>query len=165
MNWFKHNFKGNKKEIALINKELKDVKDKELLKELYESYRNRQYHAVEIFNGITLHSVEIRRGELQVEASPVAAVETHEKDNVCDEQEEKITEISTVPEQNLLQEETVKTDLFKFNNFLMSGFEKVENGADEEEEIEEGCVLEECSEDHSEEIEGGIIDAVAKNTA
>ena len=54
VNWFKHNFKGNKKTIASINKELKDVKDKEFLKQLYEICVQRQYPVEELFSGITL---------------------------------------------------------------------------------------------------------------
>lgn len=54
VNWFKHNFKGNKRTIASINKELKDVKDKEFLKQLYEICVQRQYPVEELFNGIIL---------------------------------------------------------------------------------------------------------------
>lgn len=54
VNWFKHNFKGNKKTIASINKELKDVKDKEFLMQLYELCVQRQYPVEELFSGITL---------------------------------------------------------------------------------------------------------------
>ncbi|WP_139903765.1 hypothetical protein [Clostridium thermarum] len=52
VNWFKHNFKANKKTIGAINKELKDVKDKEFLKLLYEICIHRQYPVEELFNGI-----------------------------------------------------------------------------------------------------------------
>jgi hypothetical protein len=51
VNWFKHNFKSNKKTIASINKELKEVKDKEFLKQLYDICVQRQYPAEELFKG------------------------------------------------------------------------------------------------------------------
>ncbi|MDP4090759.1 MAG: replication protein, partial [Bacillota bacterium] len=43
INWLKHNPKRNKRIIGQINSELKEVKDKELLKRFYESCRNREY--------------------------------------------------------------------------------------------------------------------------
>ncbi|WP_139905190.1 hypothetical protein [Clostridium thermarum] len=52
VNWFKHNFKANKKMLLSINNELKDVKDKELLKHLYDFCCKRQYPIDEIFKGI-----------------------------------------------------------------------------------------------------------------
>jgi hypothetical protein len=58
VNWFKHNFKSNKKTIASINKELREVKDKEFLKLLYEICERRQYPSYEIFNGIIISSAE-----------------------------------------------------------------------------------------------------------
>ena len=58
VNWFKHNFKSNKKTIASINKELREVKDKEFLKQLYEICHRRQYPSDEIFNGIIINSTE-----------------------------------------------------------------------------------------------------------
>ena len=48
VNWFKHNFKVNKKKLLSINTELKDVKDKELLKRLYDFCSKRQYPTDEI---------------------------------------------------------------------------------------------------------------------
>ena len=156
VNWFKHNFKNNKKEIALINKELKDIKDKELLKKLYDSCSSRLYPVSEIFNGITLPGVAMKKEELQVKASPEAAVESHEKVNVCTEQEEKIIEGSTTSEQSLLPEVPLKTDSIVFNNFLNNCREVVENEADEEVGIEEGGVLEEYEEEDAVDLEGGI---------
>ncbi|WP_163195547.1 hypothetical protein [Clostridium thermarum] len=52
VNWFKHNFKANKKTIGAINRELKDVKDKEFLKLLHEICIQRQYPVGELFAGI-----------------------------------------------------------------------------------------------------------------
>jgi uncharacterized protein YacL (UPF0231 family) len=54
VNWFKHNFKSNKKTLQSVNKELKDVKDKELLQKLYDFCIKRQYPATEIFRGVLL---------------------------------------------------------------------------------------------------------------
>jgi hypothetical protein len=52
VNWFKHNFKSNKKTIVSINKELREVKDKEFLKQLFEICTQRQYPVEELFNGV-----------------------------------------------------------------------------------------------------------------
>ncbi|WP_139904801.1 hypothetical protein [Clostridium thermarum] len=54
VNWFKHNFKNSKRTIQEINKELKDVKNKEFLKHLYDICLGREYPVKEIFSGIRL---------------------------------------------------------------------------------------------------------------
>ncbi|WP_163195403.1 hypothetical protein [Clostridium thermarum] len=54
VNWFKHNFKSSKRTIQEINKELKDVKNKEFLKHLYDICLEREYPVKEIFSGIGL---------------------------------------------------------------------------------------------------------------
>jgi hypothetical protein len=155
VNWFKHNFKCNKKTITLINKELKDVKDKELLKKLYDACRHRQYPVEEIFNGIILQGVEIKKVDMQTKASSQAEVEIQDDVKVTVEQDEKITEVSAVSEQNLLLEEIAKTDLIKFNGFLMKGSDEADGEEKVDDENEEVCILEDCWEEDSEEIEGG----------
>jgi hypothetical protein len=70
VNWFKHNFKSNKKTIASINKELKEVKDKEFLKQLHEICERRQYPINEIFNGIIIASAENQEGKNMGQALP-----------------------------------------------------------------------------------------------
>ncbi|WP_163192589.1 hypothetical protein [Clostridium thermarum] len=78
MNWFKHNFKCNKKTIAAINKELKDVKDKEFLNHLYEICVKRQYPVEEIFKGIII-SPEAKDEVKSIGQSPQTTSEDQEK--------------------------------------------------------------------------------------
>ena len=156
VNWFKHNFKSNKKEIALINKELKDIKDKDLFKKLHDFCRNRQYPVAEIFNGIILPGVEISKEDIQVSASSEAAVEIQEEAKVIAQQKEETIGVSSTSEPIQLAEDKPKTDSIVFSNFLNCSSEVVENEADEEGEIEEGGVLEEYEEEDSEDLEGGI---------
>lgn len=58
VNWLKHNFKSNKKTIASINKELKDVKDWRFFKQLYDICVQRQYPVEELFSGIIITPAE-----------------------------------------------------------------------------------------------------------
>jgi hypothetical protein len=58
LNWFKHNFKSNKRTILEINKELKNIKDKEFIKQLYDICLEREYPVKEIFCGIILACTE-----------------------------------------------------------------------------------------------------------
>lgn len=58
VNWFKHNFKNNKKGILEINKELRNVKNKDFLKRLYNLCLDAEYPVNEIFSGITVPGVE-----------------------------------------------------------------------------------------------------------
>ena len=58
LNWFKHNFKNSKKNVLEINKELKYIKDKEFIKQLYDICLEREYPVKEIFCGIILPCAE-----------------------------------------------------------------------------------------------------------
>ena len=74
VNWFKHNFKNNKKMILDINKELKDIKNKEFIKELYDLCVEREYPVKEIFSGIILPGVERKEVKSIVVDMPKAEV-------------------------------------------------------------------------------------------
>lgn len=67
VNWFKHNFKGSKKYIADINKELREVKDKEFIKQLYDVCLEREYPIDSIFRGIILTALKIEEDNLCTE--------------------------------------------------------------------------------------------------
>lgn len=71
VNWLKHNLKSNKKAVELINKELIDVKDKELLKKLYDYCSRRHCSVKELFNGVIVPGLE--DAEEAWEGTPVAA--------------------------------------------------------------------------------------------
>jgi hypothetical protein len=58
VNWFKHNFKNNKRTKLSINKELRQVKDKDFLQRLYETCQYWDYPVDEIFKGVKLMAVE-----------------------------------------------------------------------------------------------------------
>jgi hypothetical protein len=58
LNWFKYNFKYNKRTILEINKELKNIKNKEFIKQLYDICLEREYPVKEIFCGIILACAE-----------------------------------------------------------------------------------------------------------
>jgi hypothetical protein len=107
-NWFKHNFNSNKKGIILVNKELKDIKDKVLLKKLYDSFSNREYPLDEIFSGIIL----------QVNASSEAAEEIQEDNKIIAEQEGEITDSGISNEQSLSSKVPVETGYIIFVNFI-----------------------------------------------
>ncbi|WP_163195558.1 hypothetical protein [Clostridium thermarum] len=73
VNWFKHNFKGNKRTIASINNELKDVKDKEFLKQLYDICVQRQYPVEDLFKGIIIASTDKEESKIVGQALPAEA--------------------------------------------------------------------------------------------
>lgn len=54
VNWIKYNFINSKNTILCINKELKDVKNKEFVKILYKLCVEKDYPIEQIFNGILL---------------------------------------------------------------------------------------------------------------
>jgi hypothetical protein len=70
INWFKHNFKNNKRTILEINKELKNIKNKEFIKQLYDICLEREYPVKEIFCGIILACDETETVENSVKDLP-----------------------------------------------------------------------------------------------
>jgi hypothetical protein len=98
-NWFKHNFKGSKRTIASINKELKDVKDKEFLKQLYDICVQRQYPVEDLFKGIIITSPEKEKDKNIGQALPAAA------------QHQEIT-VEEVPQDGLKEEKEPVKMLF-----------------------------------------------------
>lgn len=75
LNWFKHNFKSNKKTILEINKELKNIKDKEFIKQLYDICLEREYPVKELFCGIIFPYAEGQTIEVAVEDLPQTDVQ------------------------------------------------------------------------------------------
>ena len=67
VNWFKHNFKNNKKAVLEINKELRNVKNKDFIKQLYDICLEREYPVDEIFNGIAMDISEKKQPEDSIE--------------------------------------------------------------------------------------------------
>lgn len=67
VNWFKHNFRANKRTVQAINKELKEVKDKEFLQLLLSICNEKQLPIEDIFNGIALLDIEIEGEETAAE--------------------------------------------------------------------------------------------------
>jgi hypothetical protein len=75
VNWFKHNFKGSKRAMAQVNKELKDVKDGELLKMVYDYCIKRQYPVKEIFSGVIIPGLETEQEAIEAKEIAEAAPE------------------------------------------------------------------------------------------
>ena len=151
VNWFKHNFKNNKKSILLINKELKEVKDKALLKKLYESCSDRQYPVADIFNGIIITGID--KG---IEGHPVATIseaelEIQDSINKGDEQERENPDLWILGEQSLSPKEKAEADVLVFSN-VMKDIEHKEDEVKDDCLEEETCVIEDYLEDDIEEI-------------
>jgi hypothetical protein len=157
VNWFKHNFKNNKKSILLINKELKDVKDKALLKKLYDSCSDRQYPVADIFNGIIITGIE--KG---VEGHPVAtisgaALEIQDNINIDDVQERESPDLSIPGVQSLPSKEKAEADILVFSK-IMKDIEHKEDEVKDDCLEEETCVIEDyLEEDIEETLEGTSI--------
>jgi hypothetical protein len=107
VNWFKHNFKNGKRAIAQVNKELKDVKDKELLKIVYDYCLNRQCPVKEIFNGVDIPGVKIE--EKVKEEKIVEAVPEIKEEADAEAQEEEIAEGTIVGFWNFAEECAAET--------------------------------------------------------
>ena len=65
VNWVKYNFINSRNTLLCMNKELKEVKDKLLLMELYSVCREKGYPVHIIFNGIDLPISAEKKGSLQ----------------------------------------------------------------------------------------------------
>ncbi|MDP4088313.1 MAG: hypothetical protein Q8930_03440 [Bacillota bacterium] len=100
VNWLKHNSKRNKKIIGQINAELKEVKDKELLRRFYEICIKREYPDEAIFNGVVLPSEVVIESDNAVITEPNSEVKA-EPDNIgqavqeAAKPEEKVAEIAS----------------------------------------------------------------------
>ncbi|WP_163193557.1 hypothetical protein [Clostridium thermarum] len=115
VNWFKHNFKNSKRTIQEINKELKDVKDKEFIKVLYDICLERDYPVKEIFSGILLPWVKNAVTEkIEADKPQADAVKAVEGENLVLVDAEKApaavenlaTEATSVEELQLTEEES-----------------------------------------------------------
>lgn len=82
VNWFKHNFKNNKTTKLSIRKELREVKDKEFLKLIYEICQDKDYPVEDLFKGLKL--TEVEEEELQsCEAIEEAGEDKEESEGIC----------------------------------------------------------------------------------
>ena len=99
LNWFKHNFKNNKKTILEINKELKNIKNKEFIKLLYDICLEREYPVNEIFCGIILPCTE----NVVIE-KPVKDLRSTDGKQEIELIERKLVEIEAVNETNESEE-------------------------------------------------------------
>jgi hypothetical protein len=120
VNWFKHNFKNNKKAVLEINKELRNVKNKDFIKQLYDICLEREYPVDEIFNGIVLCGVERKQPENPIEnfseTRRELSKELIEKEHI---EAEELAEIKALPTQLLevrgpgdnLNEETINEEV------------------------------------------------------
>ncbi|WP_139902902.1 hypothetical protein [Clostridium thermarum] len=112
VNWFKHNFKNSKRVIQEIKKELKDVKNKEFLKHLYEICLEREYPVKELFSGILLPCVENTVVEntvddkMEVDKTQVDGVKAAEAKNLepVDAEKTPATEEDLTKELTLVEE-------------------------------------------------------------
>ena len=160
INWFKHNFKSNKKALSSINKELKDIKDRELLKKLYDFCTKRQYPVNEIFNGVMLPDGIMEEGNsVEKEAEKITSgVEGEVKLGLQNEESEELElhcELSEMPR------EASEVQALLFSNFLTGkSSESIEEEIDEGEQAGEELVPEDCAEEESEDILDGTIIAV-----
>lgn len=78
VNWLKHNTKMNKRIIGNINAELKEIKDKELLRLFYDICKKREYPVEAIFNGVKLpkeQEIETDKEVKEVQDNIVQAVQ------------------------------------------------------------------------------------------
>lgn len=90
VNWFKHNFKANKKMLHSINNELKDVKDKELLKSLYDFCCKRQYPIDEIFKGIVFPNSDINSTQAVTKSEEKVSQEVKEDTEILEQHVESL---------------------------------------------------------------------------
>ena len=158
VNWFKHNFKSNKKTLQSVNKELKDVKDKELLQKLYDYCCKRQYPVKEIFNGVILLEGLMEKDNSRVE----------ERSEVASKVEETKSEVQgavdiyvglTNEESKSMNDNTAAPPLL-ISNFQIGNGEPVEGEIDEGYQSEDSVVLEDSPEEDMEEVSEGTTIAI-----
>lgn len=118
VNWFKHNFKNSKYTKRAINKELREVKDKEFLHLLYVICQDKGYPVEDIFDGIKLSIIE---GE-------------HVKAIIC-EDKSKEKQIEKIVNQNI--EETQQRTA---ESLEAPQFESIEEPVDDNEQPEGICI-------------------------
>jgi DnaD/phage-associated family protein len=100
VNWMKYNFINSRTVISCMNKELKEVKNKEFIKELYEICLRSKYNVEGIFKDID--TVSLPYGE-----------EEEKKEN---RREEAVEEISAAEADNLKVNGSLKKVIDYFNN-------------------------------------------------
>ena len=172
VNWFKHNFKGSKKYIADINKELREVKDKEFIKQLYELCVEREYPIDAIFRGIILTEPKKDEtnlcAEILTEADQVQGVEV----KYCSEQKVHNLHDCSAAEDTLRKKETSElTDcddgtgaVIVSSPFIFEGFERAKkkgrkNKKVKDQVVEEVFLAEEEVIGDQDEIIKGIVEA------
>jgi hypothetical protein len=151
VNWFKHNFKSNKKTLASINKELKDIKDKELLEKLYGFCCKRQYPVNEMFSGVILPEGIVEKSNTVVKEAEEGTSGIQEEIKLC-LQEEANEEFKLPCEQSQSPKEYLQDQTLLRSNLLIGESEPVEGEMDEGEQAGEEVMMEECPEEESDEI-------------
>jgi hypothetical protein len=104
INWFKHNYKSSKRSVAQANRELKDVKDKEMLKLVYDYCLKRQYPIKEIFSGVEIPGIKIEKEEIRTKEIVEAAQEIKEEAGTKAQEEDKINSGSRCEESSGYQD-------------------------------------------------------------
>lgn len=144
LNWMKYNFINSRNTILCMNKEIKRVKNKELVKKLYDACIALEYDVASIFKGINVERAEILKnkfensplegpckdlGEEQTKEETDIKEESLNKQNIIADksQEEKVVERFT---------KDVKGDDDKsLNKIILVLNEKMKNSTEEDIEI------------------------------
>ena len=158
VNWFKHNFKSNKKTLQSVNKELKDVKDKELLQKLYDFCIKRQYPVTEIFRGVLLLYGLMAKDNTRVEEPEEATSKVEETKSIV-QGEVDIYVDSTNEESKSPKEDTDAPSLL-ISNLLTGVSDLVEGRIDEGDQAIDSVFLEDYPEEDIEEVLDGTIIAI-----
>ena len=151
VNWFKHNFKSNKKTLVSINKELKDIKDKELSKKLYDFCSKRQYPVNEIFSGVILPKGIAEKSNVVVKEAEEITSGIQEEIKIC-LQGEASEEFDLTCEQSHSPKESIDVQALPINNFLTGEINRAEDEIEDGEQGGEEVMMEECTEEYSEDI-------------
>ena len=151
VNWFKHNFKSNKKALANINKELKDVKDKELLEKLYDFCCKRQYPINEMFSGVILPEGIVEKSNTVVKEADEVASGIQEEIKIGVQDSESKGFVMDFNQSQTPQESTEDQALL-INNLLIGESDRAEDEMDEGEQAGEEVMMEECQEEEPDDI-------------
>lgn len=154
VNWLKHNFKNSKKAIGLINKELMDVKDKELIQKLYDFCIKRQYPTAELFAGVIVPEIQREKCETEVEGTKgiIAILKEEIKSGV---KEKEILNCSASYEENRTAKESAALNSAKFTDLLKEDKDLMGDKLRQENLVEEELVIKPCQEDDVIETGGG----------
>ena len=151
VNWFKHNFKSNKKALASINKELKDIKDKEFLEKLYDFCCKRQYPVNEMFSGVILLEGIVEKSNTVVKEAEEVASGIKEEIKLC-LQDAANEEFNLPCEQSESPKESLQNQTLLINNLLKGESDGAEDEMDEGEQAGEEVMMEEGQEEESDDI-------------